>query len=102
MASVEGSGADHASGKLQVERQMRVIRRVPLEIDETRYRPYRVDYTLSGRAMVEPEIELGVEIPADAAGAMWFEPGVGIVRAVNRFGHDWKLAERAAAADDDG
>jgi hypothetical protein len=95
--SAEGSGAAHPAGKIQVERKMRVLRRVRMEIGEASYRPYRVDFTLSGRAMVEPEIELGVEIPADAAGALWFEPGVGLVRAVNRFGHSWSLSERTGA-----
>jgi hypothetical protein len=93
--SAEGSGAVHPAGKIQVERNMRVFRRIRIEVGETTYRPYRVDFTLSGRAMVEPEIELGVEIPADARGAMWFEPGVGLVKVVNRFGHDWSLASRA-------
>jgi hypothetical protein len=92
--SAEGSGAAHPAGKIQVERNMRVFRRIRVEIGEKTYRPYRVDYSLSGRAMVEPEIDLGVEIPADAAGAMWFEPGVGLVKVVNRFGHDWSLTSR--------
>ena len=95
-ASAAGSGAVHPAGKMQVERRLRVLRRVRVDIGDTSYRPYRIDFSLMGRAMVEPEIELGVEIPADAAGALWFEPGVGLVQAVNRFGHSWTLTERSA------
>ncbi len=89
--SAEGSGAVHPDGKIQVERELRVLRRVPMEVGERRFRPYRIDFSLSGRAMVEPEIDLGVEIPAGAVGVMWFQPGVGLLRAVNRFGHDWTI-----------
>ncbi len=95
-----GSGAEHPSGKIQIAREVRALGRVPLELGDESYRPYRVDFELEGRAMIEPNPDRAVEIPADSRGALWFEPGLGLVRAINRFGHDWTLVAHSGDDDD--
>lgn len=98
--AAEGTGAEHPSGEIQIERDMVALGRVSLELDDDRtFRPFRVDFELEGRAMVEPALDRAVEIPADAQGALWFQPGVGLVRAVNRYGHDWTLANHETPDD---
>jgi hypothetical protein len=91
----EGTEAELGAGKIQVERRLQVTSRERAKSSSKSYPAYRVDFELSGRGMVEPELETGVEIPAGARGTMWFASRAGLVRAENAHGEGWKLLEAA-------
>ncbi len=88
----EGTKATINNGKIQVERT------VFPGINENVSTPAgafkkatRVEFDLTGRAAVEPNIERFFEIKIDWRGIFWFQDGVGLVQARNRSGIWYQL-----------
>ncbi|HET6611004.1 MAG TPA: hypothetical protein VFG83_03410 [Kofleriaceae bacterium] len=90
-APAEGSGAKLAEGKVQIERRVSIGGRDRAETPLQNFRATSVRLTLTGRAMVEPNLKVGVEMPDGPAVRLWFASGVGLVMATNRFGDTWQL-----------
>lgn len=89
--AAEGVEAELRAGKVQIERKVRITGRDRATTPLKEFRATRVEIDLSGRAMVEPNLTIGVEMPAGPTATLWFSPGVGLVLAKNRFNDTWQL-----------
>jgi hypothetical protein len=90
--AAEGSEAKHDAGKMEIEREAVVRRSEFVESGMTEHpRAFRVEVGFTGRAYVSAR-EKPVAMPSSRA-TIWFDSGVGIVRADNRLGQGWKLTE---------
>jgi hypothetical protein len=102
-AAVKRAGKSTAklgNGRVEIDREIRIGGREPVESATGEHRGYRVDVMLGGRAAVEPALDKWVDLPP-ANAVMWLVDGLGLVRAENRFGHGWQLKSRTIAGEAD-
>lgn len=90
--AAEGTGAEIKNGKVEIERTVfpGITESVSTPAGEFR-KAARVEFDLTGRAAVEPNIEKFYEIKIDWRGIFWFQNGVGLVQARNRSGIWYQL-----------
>jgi hypothetical protein len=75
-----------------MERQITVGRREDVEVEHGIHRAYPVEVAISGRVALDVSPDKQVPLP-DGNAVLWFTPGLGLVRAYNRLGQGWELAE---------
>lgn len=92
-SATEGSNAEIGNGKIEIERDLTISGREMVETGLGEQRAFRLDIQLGGRAAVEPVMDKWVDLPR-AAVTLWFAPGIGLVKAENRYGHGWQLKSR--------
>jgi hypothetical protein len=85
--------------KIEIDRQLRIGARELVETGLGDQRAYRLDVMLSGRAAIDPVIDKWVDLPTSNI-TLWLAPGLGVVRAMNRYGHGWELKSRTVNGDD--
>lgn len=91
--ATEGSNAEIGNAKIEIDRELIISGREAVETDLGEQRAFRLDIVLGGRAAVEPVLDKWVDLPR-ANVTLWFAPGVGLVKAENRYGHGWQLKSR--------
>lgn len=86
----EGSGAELPVAHLEVERKMSVLGRQEAESDLGMHRATRVDVRMTGRAALDSQKGKPFNMP-EVQTAMWYAPGVGLVRLESSTARGWRL-----------
>lgn len=81
------------NAKIEIDRSLRISGRELVETAMGDQRAFRLDVMLSGRAAIEPVLDKWVDLPTSSV-TLWLAPGIGLVRAQNRYGHGWELKSR--------
>lgn len=87
--------AETGNAKIEIDRSLKIGGRELVETGLGDQRAFRIDVMLSGRAAVEPALDKWVDLPTSSA-TLWLAPGLGVVRAMNRYGHGWELKSHSA------
>lgn len=87
------------NAKIEIDRSLKIGGRELVETGVGDQRAFRLDVLLSGRAAVEPVLDKWVDLPTSNA-TLWLAPGLGVVRAMNRYGHGWELKSHSAVSEE--
>lgn len=91
----EGSTATLASGKLELERQFTPQEPEPVTTKMGMYRSEKLGLITTGRVTLEnatPQHK-PMELPAGWVSQLWLADGIGMVQALNSFGHMYQLVD---------
>jgi len=79
------------SGKVEMEREMVIGDREVITTSTGDQKAFRVDISLSGRGTLDGDKAGEREMAAGAKAVLWFAPGQGLVKVINRFNQAWLL-----------
>jgi hypothetical protein len=86
------------NAKIEIDRKLSIGGRELVETGLGDQRAFRIDILLSGRAAIEPVLDKWVDLPVSSV-TLWLAPDLGVVRAMNRYGHGWELQSRTVAGE---
>jgi len=96
-ATVERKAANERakipSGQVEMEREMAIGDREVITTNGGEMKAFRVDVSLSGRSKLDGDKAGEREMAAGAKAVLWFAPGQGLVKVINRFNQAWLLKQ---------
>jgi len=90
---VEGSGAKHESGKIELERTFTPAQPERINTRIGWYTAERLVLSTTGRVTLEHPNAEANPLPANWVNQIWMVPNVGVAQVLNAYGHMYILAE---------
>ncbi len=97
----EGTDAKLGSGKLEIERRFTPQVPEPITTKMGKYDAEKIGLITTGRVTVEnahPNMK-PMELPAGWISQLWLAEGIGLVQALNSYGHMYQLVDSSAAGE---
>ena len=86
-----GTRAKIPAGKVEMERDLSVAAKANVSTATGDMKGFQIEISLSGRGSIDADKSAEREMAAGAKVVMWFAPGVGLVKVINRFNQAWVL-----------